>query len=320
MDVRLLLWEPDRRRWVLPLAGSTPEALELTLEEAAGSGLLPVSACRYVERTGTPLLVADATRDDRFADDPFLHDLQACSLLITPIEARGVPSAMLVLVNRNARGAFSTDRQDLVQLLAGQLSVTLENARLYSALERRVAERTQALTEANARLEQLAATDALTGVANRRRFAQTLTVEWQRCLEVTAPIAVAMIDVDQFKQYNDHYGHAAGDRCLASVAAAIRSVIRGTDLVARYGGEEFCVILPDTDRDTAAAIAERIRAAVAGLDEPHEHATHQRVTVSIGVATLMPAPGGSPERLVREADRRLYRAKHAGRNRVTAHR
>ncbi|HEY6795313.1 MAG TPA: diguanylate cyclase [Kineosporiaceae bacterium] len=328
-EVRLLLRDPDAEGWVLSwgepgsdggeaVGGEVehPAAVELSLEEAAAAGLLPGSAVRYVQRTGTPLLVQDATRDDRFASDPFLQGLEACSLLVTPILSRGVPSAMLILLNRHACGAFSIDRQDIVHLLAGQLSVTLENARLYAALERKVAERTQALTAANQQLEQLAVTDPLTGLANRRRFTQALAVEWRRCLHAADPIAVAMIDVDQFKQYNDHYGHPAGDRCLVTVAGTIRNSIRGSDLVARYGGEEFCVILPRTGRNTAATIAERIRAAVADLDEPHERATHGRVTVSIGVATLVPGPGSSPEQLLLQADLSLYRAKHTGRNQV----
>jgi diguanylate cyclase (GGDEF)-like protein len=130
-------------------------------------------------------------------------------------------------------------------------------------------------------------------------------------------MALAMIDIDQFKQYNDRYGHPAGDRCLTAVATAIRGVLRGTDVVARYGGEEFCVILPRADRDTAAAVAERIRAAVAALDERHEGAAHGRVTVSIGFAALVPRPGSIPEQLVQLADLQLYRAKNAGRNQVS---
>jgi diguanylate cyclase (GGDEF)-like protein len=325
-DVHLLLWEADAGGWVLPRtepadagagsAGGRREPAELSPEEAAAAGLLPGSVFRYVERTRTPLLVEDATRDDRFATDPFLQGLEACSLLATPILSRGAPSAMLILLNRHGSGAFSPDRQDTVQLLAGQLSVTVENARLYTALERKVAERTETLTAANEQLERLAVTDPLTGLPNRRHLTDTLAMEWHRCTHLQAPIALAMIDIDQFKTYNDHYGHPAGDRCLSRVAAALRGTIRSSDMVARYGGEEFCVILPRTDRPTATRLAERLRAAVAALNEPHERAAHRQVTASIGLATVVPEPGTTPEHLIQQADLQLYRAKSEGRNRV----
>ena len=331
-DVRLLLWDADAQRWLLPWGQSTSHSgdhstlderapapgarAELSPDEAASAGLLPISVFRYVQRTQQPLLVDDATHDDRFADDPFLQTLDACSVLIMPIWSRGAPTAMLMLLNRHGCNAFSTDRQDLVQLLAGQLSVSLENGRLYAALERRVAERTQALTVANAQLEQLAVTDPLTGLPNRRRLTDTLTAEWRGSMHAHTPIAVAIIDIDQFKQYNDHYGHPAGDRCLTAVAATIRATIRATDLVARYGGEEFCVIFPRTDIDAATSIAQRIGVAVAALDVPHEYSTHGRVTVSIGLAAVVPPPGSAPEHLVQRADEQLYRAKSEGRNQV----
>ena len=333
-DVRLLLWETDAGRWVLSGHQPTPargdptsadgdashrqeESAGLSPEEAASAGLLPISAFRYVERTRESLLVDDATRDDRFAGDPFLQHLDTCSLLVMPILSRGAPTAMLMLLNQRGSGAFTTDREGIVQLLAGQLSVSLENTRLYAALERKVAERTQALTAANRQLEQLAVTDPLTGLPNRRRLTDTLAAEWHRSMDPPVPMAVAMIDIDQFKQYNDHYGHPAGDRALTLVATAIRRAIRATDVVARYGGEEFMVIFPNTAQEAAAPITERIRAGVAELNEAHEYATHGRVTVSIGLATVIPLPGSTPEHLVQLADTQLYRAKNEGRNRVS---
>ncbi len=334
-DVRLVLRDADRGRWVLPCGhrcdgtgpGTGPEGegpaqerdrqADLSPEEASAGGLLPLSVFRYVERTRQTLLVEDVTRDGRFAGDPCLRGLGDCSLLAMPILARGEPSAILILLNRHGRGAFSTDRAEIVQLLAGQLSVSLENARLYAALEQRVAERTQALTAANQQLEQLAVTDPLTGLPNRRRLAETLGATWQRAARQVSSLALAMIDIDEFKQYNDHYGHPAGDRCLTRVASAISSRLRVGDVVARYGGEEFCVVLADCDLATAESVAERIRAGVEALDEPHEPAAHGRVTVSVGVAALVPGPGRSAEDLVASADAQLYRAKNAGRNRVS---
>jgi len=127
-----------------------------------------------------------------------------------------------------------------------------------------------------------------------------------------------MVDIDHFKAYNDHYGHTAGDRCLQSVAAELRRTVRDRDLCARYGGEEFAIVMPDTDGATALRLAERLRAAIAALAEPHLLVPDGVVTVSIGVAAAVPAPDGRVEDLMERADAQLYCAKLAGRNRVHA--
>jgi diguanylate cyclase (GGDEF)-like protein len=224
---------------------------------------------------------------------------------------------MLLLENRLARGAFTTDRLDAVTLIAGQLAVSFDNALLYASLEHKVAERTEALERANERLEQLSITDPLTGLANRRRFAEALEAEWGRSLRQQQPIGVAMIDVDHFKLYNDHYGHILGDACLQHVTAALNQGIRQqVDLVARYGGEEFVIILPGADIYIVRAVAERVRCAVAALRQPHERASAGVVTVSVGVAAFVPSGHTTPEHLIRAADAALYESKRSGRNQV----
>jgi len=288
----------------------------LPLAEAVERGLLPLSAVRYAERTRIPLLVEDATHDDRFARDRYVAALDRCSLLVVPILVQGSPRAMVLLENRLGRNMFTPDRLDAVALIAGQLAVSLDNALLYASLERKVTERTQELAEANRQLQELSTTDALTGLANRRRLGDLLDEEWQRGLDSGATMSVAMIDVDHFKLYNDHYGHLAGDDCLRRVAAAVNETVRAGDTVARYGGEEFAIVLRGHDVEAAYRVAERVRAAVEALDEPHAMAAAGRVTVSIGVATSVPEPGRTPEQLVADADAHLYHAKHAGRNRV----
>jgi diguanylate cyclase (GGDEF)-like protein len=299
--------------WVLAQDG---DAAGVPVAEAGERGLLPLSAFRYAERTRTPLLVADATRDDRFARDPYVSPLDCCSLLVVPILLKGTPQAMVVLENRLVRSMFTPDRLDAVLLIAGQLAVSLENATLYASLERKVAERTEELAAANRQLRQLSVTDPLTGLANRRQLGDRLQAEWQRALRAGTALAVAMIDVDHFKLFNDHYGHPAGDVCLQRVAAAVSDTVRAEDIVARYGGEEFAIVLAGRDAGEARTAAERVRAAVESLGLPHVKSAAGHVTVSIGVAAVIPDVTSSADELIAAADARLYQAKRAGRNRV----
>jgi diguanylate cyclase (GGDEF)-like protein/PAS domain S-box-containing protein len=167
-------------------------------------------------------------------------------------------------------------------------------------------------------LEVQALTDALTGLANRRAFDQALEREWRRTLRGGTKISLLLLDLDHFKEFNDLYGHSAGDDCLRAVSAAIRSVVRRPgDVVARYGGEEITVILPDTDLDGAAGVAEQIHEAIRSLRLPHAQNLDGGgwVTASTGVATGLALVGGQYEcRLLIAADGALYKAKHAGRN------
>jgi len=174
--------------------------------------------------------------------------------------------------------------------------------------------------EATRMLENLASMDTLTKVPNRRAFELASTTEWRRCQRENLPISFIMIDVDQFKQYNDNYGHGAGDECLVRIAGAINSCIhRPGDTLARYGGEEFAVIMPDTDSEGALQIAQQFHAAIAELSIPHEHsAVSDCVTISIGVATTTRTDEVTLEELSEVADKMLYQAKEAGRNMTRA--
>jgi len=168
-------------------------------------------------------------------------------------------------------------------------------------------------------LKNLSNTDGLTRIPNRRRFDEQLDAEWRRMTRDEKPVAVIMLDVDFFKRYNDRYGHQAGDDCLRSVASVIQQTCRRPgDLAARYGGEEFVVILSGTDANGAAQRAEMIRGAVENLHIPHEDSdVGPYVTVSLGVASKVPALCSLPNHLVSSADRALYHAKMSGRNRTT---
>ena len=166
-------------------------------------------------------------------------------------------------------------------------------------------------------LEQLATRDGLTGLANRRCFDETLHAEWTRALRQRQPLSLLMVDVDNFKAYNDANGHLGGDECLKRIATAVASEMRANDLVARYGGEDFAVILPTQSLTGAASVAERIRTRVEQLQVPNRMTPGQHVTVSIGAATAIASPDNSASELVAIADAALYRAKHMGRNRIS---
>ena len=190
---------------------------------------------------------------------------------------------------------------------------------LNESLEAKVLARTAELKEVNRQLVELTVTDALTGLANRRHLDAVLLDEWSRTARAGHMLALFMIDVDFFKAYNDHYGHQAGDDCLRSVARVLReSARRAGDLVARYGGEEFVVVAVEMDGAAACDLAEGMRAAVEALALPHAlSAVGRVVTVSIGVATIVPDAGMPVDKLLRQADEALYRAKSGGRNRVS---
>ncbi len=166
-------------------------------------------------------------------------------------------------------------------------------------------------------LERLTTQDHLTGISNRRRFDDYLEIEWHRALREQQPISLIAIDIDHFKAYNDHYGHPGGDHCLTEVAQTLSTcVTRLSDLVARCGGEEFASVLPGTPSAGAATLAEQMRLGV--LERQLEHAgstTHSHVTISLGVASMVPRNDETPQALIDLADAALYEAKGSGRNR-----
>jgi diguanylate cyclase (GGDEF)-like protein len=169
-------------------------------------------------------------------------------------------------------------------------------------------------------LEQLASLDGLTEIPNRRSFDENLRREWNRARRSASTLSLVMMDVDYFKQYNDNYGHGAGDECLKQLANALTGAInRPSDFIARYGGEEFCAILPETDREGARKIAESFRLAVADLAMAHDYSeVSQQVTISVGTATTTVSEAHAADALLKLADDQLYSAKMQGRNRTVS--
>ncbi|MBU6418448.1 MAG: GGDEF domain-containing protein [Proteobacteria bacterium] len=228
-------------------------------------------------------------------------DLAACKLRILAAAPLAAPDGLalgsLLLLDRRERAL--TDGQ-----LATLSKLTAQTTRLLELRRTLVG-----LSEANARLGQQNMTDALTGIPNRRAYDHRLAVEVSRAGRTGDALCLLLADIDQFKAYNDEYGHPAGDTALQCVARLLRGALRPYDFLARYGGEEFAIVLPSTDLTDALMVAERIRALVAGADLPH-----RKLSVSLGVSRLDIESG--PRALMLAADNGLYRAKAAGRNKV----
>lgn len=229
---------------------------------------------------------------------------------------------------REPEAAFPPERgyreaRELTQSLRGLVDDLTQHEReltdMTASLEQRVRERTQALSEANAQLEVLAMTDALTGLSNRRHFGDQLARETTRAAETGRPLSLVTLDIDRFKSINDQHGHPAGDAVLRRVALLLEEQVRGSDLLARIGGEEFAVLAVDTGLIEANQLAERLRAAIENAGAIAVGHASIPVTISVGVVSRRIQGGEisrAPERLLAAADDALYRAKRNGRNRV----
>jgi two-component system chemotaxis family response regulator WspR len=224
------------------------------------------------------------------------------------------------------RDAFATGVNDYMVKLPDTIELIARiryHSRSYNnqlqrdAAYRALRESQQQLQKTNFELQRLTNTDGLTGIANRRYFDDYLGAEWKRAKRMQEEISLLLIDVDNFKLYNDTYGHVAGDLVLKQVAKAMEaSVVRSSDLCARFGGEEFSVILPNTNIDGARAAGEKVREMVESLQIDHVHSVSGILSVSIGAATFIPQEEDNRSDLIHLADKRLYRAKQIGKNRV----
>jgi diguanylate cyclase (GGDEF)-like protein len=215
-----------------------------------------------------------------------------------------------------AESLFADRRSFVPWLVFGSGSVVVVLLVIYVLVTHR---QTEALNDAKAQLERISLTDSLTGLANRRHFDQHLEQQWAQAVREKKSVSLIMMDIDNFKPYNDEYGHPEGDAALEEVARALRNVaIRPMDLVTRYGGEEFAVILPSTEDPLE--VAQACRRSVAALALHHGHSDVAPViTISAGVCTLKPVEGYSCDQLIEWADEALYRAKEDGRNRVVVY-
>jgi diguanylate cyclase (GGDEF)-like protein/PAS domain S-box-containing protein len=235
-----------------------------------------------------------------------LAQLQVRAKLIVPILQGNALWGLLVAHHCSAPREWQPWESQLLQQLATQVAIAIQQSELH-----------QQLQLANQQLQNLAMVDQLTQIANRRCFDSQLDCVWHHLLREQGCLSLLLCDIDFFKQYNDTYGHAGGDDCLRLVAQAFKQTIkRSTDVAARYGGEEFVVILPNTDSDGAFVVAQEIHEAIQQLNIPHAASVvKQHVTLSIGIATVIPTSDLLPLQLIEAADQALYQAKAQGRNR-----
>ncbi|NJD11500.1 MAG: sensor domain-containing diguanylate cyclase [Gemmatimonadetes bacterium] len=259
------------------------------------------------------LVVNDAAADPRFEDNPLVTDdpgirFYAGAPLVT---AAGLAMGALCVIDRQPR-ELAADRLEALRALARQVIAQLELRRVVGQLaqsRRQLEEYQRELEDANLVLQAQSTTDALTGVRNRRAFDEALQEELARAERHATAVSLLMIDVDEFKAYNDEFGHVAGDEALQDVARILTAYTRPFDVVARYGGEEFAVILPNARVEAALRTGERLRRAVAAAGW-----SQRALTISVGAGTVEGAAPASA--LIAAADGALYRAKREGRNLV----
>jgi diguanylate cyclase (GGDEF)-like protein len=261
----------------------------------ASGDLIAPGDC-WALRRGQPHHVDGRSGGQRCAHIDHSGSVAGISTLCVPLVAQG-DTVGLLHVSAMPGAGDDDNEAELVTSVGEQLAMAMANLRLRETL------RVQSLR------------DPLTGLFNRRYLEENLARELQRCERRSLPLSLLMLDVDNFKRFNDQHGHAAGDAVLSHVGRTLEALVRGEDLACRYGGEEFTLILPEADAATAIARAETIRRTVAMTTLLHMGQTLGPVTMSIGVASF-PADGATPEVLLGLADASLYRAKAEGRDRV----
>jgi len=277
----------------LPRAAAPQERLDRSL-------LLPLAdpALEALRRMGRPVPPALLARQPGAAESPLLARLAPMAPeLLVPLVSHERLVGLLVLGPRGGRQPYRSEELELLGLLSHHLAQVFENARLFAS----------------------ATYESLTGLLRREAILERLEIELRRAQRHDRPLTIALADLDHFKEVNDRYGHLAGDSLLKRIAGALAGSLRDTDAVGRYGGEEFLLVLPETSLAGALVVAEKTRRAVEAVRLTMDDGSEVSVTISIGLAELgaLAAPAAiDPRDMIAAADTALYRAKHAGRNRV----
>lgn len=290
-EFAILLLDPEHQRLNVKAAWGFPHLERIrSMSFAVGEGVAGL-----VAQSGRVIYIPDVLKDDRYTHYRGEHR-RSGSFLSAPLLYKG---ELVGVMNcgRMKKDAFSKNEIKLLQLVANQIALSIANARLY------------------AKTRELSVRDELTGLYNRRHFLHVLQLEWKRASRFHHPLSLLMIDVDHFKKYNDTYGHKEGDGVLKHMGGLLVHTLREVDTLARFGGEEFVVILPDTDRNGALAVGEKLRKLVESEKFMLNAHNPIPVTISVGVANY-PADVSVLEDLIDHADMALYDAKDQGRNRV----
>ena len=292
-EFAILLFDEKREELhVVAAYGFPDEEAVLRTNFRRGEGITGL-----VAETGRKIYIKDTSREQRFLHYKGEKPVDPSSFLSIPLVYK---REVLGVINfaRLGTSGFSSQEVKKLSLVAGQVALAIANARLYT------------------RTRELSVRDELTGINNRRYFQQMLQMEWKRAVRFRRPLSLIMLDVDHFKAYNDTFGHLQGDQVLKQIGGLLRPNLREVDTVARFGGEEFVLLLPDTDKRGAIAVAEKVRLLVEG----HRFLTENRqktrlVTISAGISTY-PDDTEEIDDLIDHADIALYRAKENGRNRI----
>lgn len=290
-EFALLLYDDKTDEAVVKVARGFPQPSKIEgIRFKAGEGITG-----HVLKTCQPLYIPDTRQEPRYLSYKGARSGEG-SFLSIPLLGKGKLVGILNLF-RPSPDAFSSQEVQFLKTIAVEMAIALMNAGLYS------------------RTRELAVRDELTDLYNRRHFREVFPLEIKRAQRFKQQLSLLMIDLDQFKRFNDTYGHLEGDRCLRELARLMSSNIREVDLIGRFGGEEFVVLLPNTIKPDALIVAEKLRQIV--RSNPFRPASGETaiLTVSVGVASY-PLDGESPEVLLDAADAALYQAKWAGRDRV----
>jgi diguanylate cyclase (GGDEF)-like protein len=287
--------EASKERAVKACKG-LPKNIMQTLRLKKGEGI----SGKVIE-TGTPLVVRDIEQDPR-THQKKKGRYKTKSFISIPLMLKDMPVGALNISDKSSGDVFNEDDLKIIKIFASQAVNAMERVQLY---------------QRSKEMEQVLITDHLTGLLNRRYLFERVTEEVTRAARHNHTISLMMIDVDDFKFYNDKNGHLAGDDALRSLAALFRDTVRNIDFVARYGGEEFTVVLPQTSKNEAIVIGDRLRKEVEKFYFPYEEDQPLgNFTISIGLATY-PEDANDVKELIGAADKALYRAKGSGKNRLS---
>ncbi|NDI78473.1 diguanylate cyclase [Psychrilyobacter piezotolerans] len=314
-------------------ASLTKETVDVKLNVSAEDyNKLPKNIINYVARNHEKIVIYNATQEDTYQDDEYIKVNQVKSILCIPLLRHNQLGGILYLENNLTAGAFTVERIRVLEVLTSNILISLENARLYrsleehnSKLEQQVAERTKelsvknsALKEKNQKLEEtqkelklLAMTDPLTKLLNRRSMMEKLLYEELRYRRSKRTFTIILIDIDNFKVFNDQYGHNCGDFILQLLAQEMQSFLRAQDIVSRWGGEEFLILLPETDRDGGLHLAEKLRQKISDQLFIYQN-INLSISLTLGVTTYDTLE--DIEECIKLADKGLYEGKNKGKN------